>query len=402
MTLLLLAGWLSLIHPLFLTAEEIKDPFLSQSSFQKMVVFYNQAQQKTEVRIFDDAEFDEKGNAVFLMEKQVPLVLPANRVEAVVPIAPDDGAEISLIDLKKGLEDCSKVSHTDPEIGENFAKWKNLVKRKEDQIAAEKHQEEVRQSKAIQDAAQEKAAEELAVVLKRLEYFDQLNDRKAIQEALESVKCLNPKLLGDPTRLKEAEDYWSFLLSLPPRVAIPKQWPLRIPPEQLLANRGNHEAIGPKVFNHVLLAGSFLIPLFCLSRLMRAVSGKNWFAATTFGVFGSALVVLVSGLLMSYPSQVVLLRPESEPSFLGKAAWQNGDVLEAQITRQNGKNELQILVALGSSYGSIPLFFAFDPDFGKPPQFLKVDRASAGAFPLPAIFKQQVWLFVSQKYSWVQ
>lgn len=367
-----------------------------------MVVFYNQAQQKTEVRIFDDAEFDEEKNVVFQMKKQVPLVLPANRIQAIVPIAPDDVAEISLIDLKKGLEDCSKVNDSNPEISGNIAKWKNLVSKKEEQIAADKHQEEVRQSRAIQDAALEKAAEELAIVLKKIEFFDQLNDRKEIQEALESVKSLNPKLLGDPKSVKEAEDYWSFLLSLPPRVAIPKQWPLRIPPEQLLANSGDHEAIGPKILNYILLAGSFLLPLFCLSRLMQTVREKNWFAAATFFLFGSTVVVLGAGLLMSYPSQVLPLRAENERSFFGKTTWQNGDVLEAQITRQNGKKELQILVALGSSYGSIPLFFAFDPDFEKPPQLLKVERASAGAFPIPAIFMQQAWLFVSEKYSWAQ
>ena len=402
MALVLVAGWLSLIHPLAVAEGENGDPFLRESPFQKMVVFYNPAQQRDEVRIFEVAEFDDEKNVIFRMEKQVPLVLPANRIQAIVPIAPDDVAEITLIDLKKGLEGCSKVNHSNPEISGNIAKWKNLVSKKEEQIAADKHQEEVRQSKAIQDAALEKAEEELAIVLKKIEFFDQLNDRKEIQEALESVKSLNPKLLGDSKRVKEAEDYWSFLLSLPPRVAIPKQWPLRIPPEQLLANSGDHEAIGPKILNYVLLAGSFLIPLFCLSRLTQAVREKNWFAAATFLLFGSAVVVLGSGLLMIYPSQAVSLQAENERSIFEKTAWQNGDVLEAQITRQSGKNELQLLVALGSSYGSIPLFFAFDPDFGKPPQLLKVDRASAGAFPIPAVFMQQVWLFVSEKYSWAQ
>lgn len=402
MALVLLVGWLSLISSFFLTAEEIKDPYLSQSPFQKMVVFYNQAQQKTEARRFDDAEYDEEKNVVFHLDKQAPLILPSNRIQAIVPIAPDDVAEISLIDLKRGLEDCSKANHSNPEISENIAKWKNLVSNKEKQIADEKYQEEERRSKAIQDAALEKAAEELAIVLKRLENFDQLNNRKAIQEALESVKSLNPKLLGDPKRLKEAEDYWTFLLSLPPRVAIPKQWPLRIPPEQLLANGGDHDAIGPKTFNYVLLASSFLIPLFCLSRLVQVVREKNWFAAATFLLFGSTVVVLGSGLLMSCPAQLLPLWAENERSLFGKTAWQNGDVLVAQITRQNGKNELQILVALGSSYGSIPLFFAFDPDFGKPPQLLKVVRASAGAFPIPAMLMQQVWLFVGEKYTWAQ
>ena len=191
MALVLVAGWLSLIHPLAVAEEENGDPFLRESPFQKMVVFYNPAQQRDEVRIFEVAEFDDEKNVIFRMEKQVPLVLPANRIQAIVPIAPDDVAEITLIDLKKGLEGCSKVNHSNPEISGNIAKWKNLVSKKEEQIAADKHQEEVRQSKAIQDAALEKAEEELAIVLKKIEFFDQLNDRKEIQEALESVKSLS-------------------------------------------------------------------------------------------------------------------------------------------------------------------------------------------------------------------
>lgn len=385
----------------FARAEE-DDIFLSLSPFPRKVFFQNPNSGQPEERKFQRAEIDSEKNALFVLEDGTPLVLPTGRIRAVIPLPPPSTEGFSLSDLNWGYLECSKASRSLPEILPLVTQWESLVSAKKNSLESEQQAEQAAQERAIQEAALEKAAEELAVVLKRLEYFDQLNDRKEIQESLESIKSLNPKLLGDPKRVKEAEDYWSFLLALPPRVAIPKQWPLRVPPEELLAISRDHEAIGPKIFKYVLLAGSFLIPLFCLSRLTQAVREKNWFAAATFLLFGSAVVVLGSGLLMIYPSQAVSLQAENERSFFEKTAWQNGDVLEAQITRQSGKNELQLLVALGSSYGSIPLFFAFDPDFGKPPQLLKVDRASAGAFPIPAVFMQQVWLFVSEKYSWAQ
>ena len=294
------------------------DMFLSHSPFPRKVFFQKPGSGQHEARVFQRAEIDAESNALFVLEDGTPLVLPTTRIRAVVPLPPPSTEGFSLSDLNWGYLECSKASRGLPEILPLVAQWESLVSVKRSKAESEKLSEQAAQDRAIQEAALEKAAEELAVVLKRLEKFEQLNDRNEIQEALESVKSLNTKLLGDPKRVKEAEDYWSFLLSLPPRVAIPKQWPLRIPPEQLLANSGDHEAIGPKILNYVLLAGSFLVPLFCLSRLMQAVREKNWFAAATFLLFGSTVVVLGAGLLMSCPPRYFLCGQRANAVFLGR------------------------------------------------------------------------------------
>lgn len=78
------------------------------------------------------------------MEKQVLLVLPVNRIQAIFPVAPEGTDEFSLIELKKRPENCSKVKNKNSEVNEMIAKWRENVSKKEKQSEAERQQDDER------------------------------------------------------------------------------------------------------------------------------------------------------------------------------------------------------------------------------------------------------------------
>ena len=376
--------------------------FLSQGPFPRKVFFLNPSNGQHEERSFKTVEIDSEKNALFVLEDGTSLVLPTSRILAVIPIPPLSIEGFTLSDLDKGYLECSKASRVLPKAIPLVTQWANLVSAKKKRLESEKLEEQAAQGRAIQEAALKKVTEELAFTQKSIAQFDRLNDRKQIQQALESTKSYNPKLLGDPGSVEEAKRYWSFILSLPPRVPIPKQWPLCIPPKELFAISTDHEALSPKIFSYALLGGGILISLLCLSGMINAFRKKEWLVATFFFVLVNALLALGFCLFFIQPAQASSFCSEKSREFFEKGAWQQGDVLEAHLTRQKGKSELQLLVVLGWSYAGIPLYFKLDPDFGKPPQLLSVIEAHVGAFPMPNNLMQQVWSFLSKHYSWAQ
>lgn len=397
MILVLLAGWLSLIPPFVLTAEENKDPFLRQSPFSKMVVFYNQAQQKTEARIFDDAELDNEKNVVFQREKQVPLILPANRIQAIVPIAPEDIDQISLIDLRKGLEDCSKATHSNTEISEMVAKWKSLVSKKEKQITAEKHLEEERQSKAIQDAALEKAAEELAVAQKYIDHYDRLAVRQQVEEGLAFINRLNPHLFEKEDQLKKARRHWEAILSLPPQAPIPTEWPFAMPVDQFIKVTSEADQLPTKTAVMAVLFGLVILITAFIIRFLTAVRNQAWLAVMILG----NLTLVFLGLFIATFFSVPKSSGGAQMIFFEKANWNDKTFTQVTLLRNNEELQIETTLSLGSSFYALPFQFQFGLEQADTPGNLRVNKGSIGVIPLPKQVREWVWSQLSPCYTWV-
>lgn len=397
MVLVLLAGWLSLIQPLVLAVEENGDPFFRQSPFQKMVILHNPAQQKNEVRIFDEAEFDNEKNVVFRMEKQVPLVLPANRIQAIFPVAPEDTDEFSLIELKKGLEDCSKVKNKNPEVNEMIAKWRKMVSKKENQIEAERRQDEERQSKMIQDAALEKAAEELVVARKYVVNYDRLARRQQMEEGLSFLSRLNPQLFESEVQLEKARRYWEVILSLPPQVPIPTQWPFPIPADQFMKTTSEEGQLPTKLLMMAVFFGLVICITAFISWFLMAFRNQAWLMAIILG--GLSLVFL--GLLIA----VFFSTPKSSGGvqviFFEKADWKDKALSQVTLLRNNEDIQIETSLSLGSSFYSLPFKITFNPGEADTPRSLRVNKASVGAIPLPKQAAEWVWSQLGSCYIWV-
>lgn len=397
MVLVLLAGWLSLIHSLVVAAEESGDLFLRQSPFQKMVTFYNQAQQKNETRIFEDAEFDSDKNVVFRMEKQVPLVLPANRILAIFPVTPENTDEFSLIDLKKGLEECSRARNKDTLISEMIVKWQKLVLKKEKQIEAERRQEETRQSKVIQDAALEKAAEELAAVRNYVDNYDRLTRRQQVEKALLLVNQLNPQLFENEVQLQKARRYWEVILSLPPQVPIPTQWPFSIPADQFMTTTSEEGQLPTKPVVMALFFGMVILCTAFISWSLTAFRNQAWLMAILLG--GLSLVSL--GLLIAVFFSTIKSSGGVQVIFFEKADWNDKALSRVTLLRNNEDIQIETILSLGSSFYSLPFKITFDPCEASTPSSLRVNKISVGAIPLPKQAAELVWSQLSPCYSWI-
>jgi len=397
MVLVFLAGWLSLIHPLAVAAEENGDPFLRESPFQKMVVFYNPAQQRDEVRIFEDAEFDDEKNVIFRMEKQVPLVLPANRIQVIFPVAPEGADENSLIELKKGLDDCSKVKNKNSEVNEMIAKWKDIVSKKEKQIEAERHQDEERQSKAIQDAALEKAAEELAIARNYVDNYDRLARRQQMEEGLSFLSRLNPQLFENEVQLGKARRYWEVILLLPPQVPIPNQWPFPVPADQFMKTTSEEGQIPTKPVVMAVFFGLVICNVAFISWFFTAFRNQAWLIAILLG----GLSVVFLGLLIA----VFFSTPKSSGGvqviFFEKADWSDKALSRVALLRSNEEIQIETSLSLGSSFYSLPFKFTFNLSQADTPSSLRIKKASVGAIPLPKQPAEWLWSQLSTCYAWV-
>jgi len=397
MVLVFLAGWLILIHPLAVAAEENGDPFLRASPFQKMVVFYNPAQQRDEIRIFEDAEFDDEKNVIFQMEKQVPLVLPANRIQAIFPVAPEGTDEFSLIELKKGLEDCSKVKNKKSEVNEMIAKWRDIVSKKEKQIEAERRQDEERQSKMIQDAALEKAAEELAIARNYVDNYDRLARRQQMEEGLSFLSRLNPQLFENEVQLEKARRYWEVILSLPPQVPIPTQWPFPVPADQFMKTTSEEGQIPTKPVVMALFFGLVICNVAFISWFFTAFRNQAWLIAILLG----GLSVVFLGLLIA----VFFSTPKSSGGvqviFFEKADWSDKALSRVALLRSNEEIQIETSLSLGSSFFSLPFKITFNPGEADIPRSLRVNKASVGAIPLPKQAAEWVWSQLGSCYIWV-
>lgn len=397
MVLVFLAGWLSLIHPLVVAAEENGDPFLRESPFQKMVVFYNPAQQRDEVRIFEDAEFDDEKNVIFRMEKQVPLVLPTNRIQVIFPVAPEGADEFSLIELKKGLEDCSKVKNKNSEVNEMIAKWRDIVSKKEKQIEAERHQDEERQSKAIQDAALEKAAEELATARNYVDNYDRLARRQQMEEGLSFLSRLNPQLFENEVQLEKARRYWEVILLLPPQVPIPTQWPFPVPADQFMKTTSEEGQIPTKPVVMAVFFGLVICNVAFISWFFTAFRNQAWLIAILLG----GLSVVFLGLLIA----VFFSTPKSSGGvqviFFEKADWSDKALSRVALLRSNEEIQIETSLSLGSSFYSLPFKFTFNLGQADTPSSLRINKASVGAIPLPKQAAEWLWSQLSTCYAWV-
>jgi len=397
MVLVFLAGWLSLIQPLAVAAEENGDPFLRASPFQKMVVFYNPAQQRDEIRIFEDAEFDDEKNVIFQMEKQVPLALPANRIQAIFPVAPEGTDEFSLIELKKWLEDCSKVKNKKSEVNEMIAKWRDSVSKKEKQIEAERRQDEERQSKMIQDAALEKAAEELAIARNYVDNYDRLARRQQMEEGLSFLSRLNPQLFENEVQLEKARRYWEVILSLPPQVPIPTQWPFPVPADQFMKTTSEEGQIPTKPVVMALFFGLVICNVAFISWFFTAFRNQAWLIAILLG----GLSVVFLGLLIA----VFFSTPKSSGGvqviFFEKADWSDKALSRVALLRSNEEIQIETSLSLGSSFFSLPFKITFNPGEADTPRSLRVNKASVGAIPLPKQAAEWVWSQLGSYYIWV-
>jgi hypothetical protein len=392
-----LAGWFSLVYPLILTAEENGDIFLSQSPFQKMVVFVNPALQITESRIFEGAEIDPEKNMVFRMENQVPLILPASRIVAIVPVPPDQSAENSLIDLRKGLEECSKVKDTTPEISQMISKWRILVSEKEKQIGVEKAQEEERKSKAIQDAALEKAAEELAGARHYVDNYDRLAVRSQVEEGLSLINRLNPKLFDHEDQLQKARRYWEFILSLPPKAPVPTQWPFIMPVDQFVKTSNEAGQLPTNTFVLALFFGWVILTIVLISRFQKAFQNQAWVPV----IFSGSLCLVIFGFFAATFFFVPQTPGGARLVLFEKSEWNDKDFMQIIFFQNKEEIQIEAHLSLGSSFYSLPLNFRFLQGDTTTPSALRVNKAFIGIIPLPKQVGEWVWTQLSPCYDWV-
>ena len=316
---------------------------------------------------------------------------------AQVPVAPDEITEIPLSDLKKGLEECSRAKNKDILINEMIVKWQKLVLKKEKQIEAERQQEVTRQSKVIQDTALAKVAEELAVARDYVDNYDRLNRRQQCEKALLLVNQMNPQLFENAVQLQKARRYWEVILSLPPQIPIPTQWPFPIPADQFMKTTFVEGQLPTKPVVMALFFGMVILCTAFISWSLTAFRNQAWLMTILLG----CLSLVSLGLLITVFFSTIKSSGGVQVIFFEKADWNDKAFSQVTLLRNNEDIQIETSLSLGSSFYSLPFKITFHPSEADTPSGLRVNKASVGAIPLPKQAAEWVWSRLSPCYSWV-
>ena len=381
--------------------DQEKNDLLSHSPFEKEVVFENPKTGSAERRKFHQAQSDAEHNVVFESNDNPILIIARSRIRGVAPLPPATEDPYSLEELEAGLVQAKTAAGRTPEFHPLVKKWEEAVEKKRRSLALSEIKRKKEQEERIQAAAIETAAEELAKLTQKIENYDQVGARGEMQEGLDSIARIRPELLPEKSKVEQAIKYWSFILGLPVAMPIPKSWPADYAAEQfiLISEPVGHSFISYATLSLFSIFG--VVGLASLSRLLSAFRQREILSVLVPLICSCLAFVGLWCLFFMQPLVSEFPRKESIEALAGKTSWENGKVVAARLFRKQGEISLAIRISLGSAFFAIPAEFVFRPGLSKTPGAMQVDHAYFGSIPVPNDLAQQLWTFLSARFSWV-
>lgn len=258
--------------------------------FQLWVIFEGTVPGKTEERLVEGGKMED--GIVFLHQVgKSDLVIPWEKVQAILPILPPGNSDVSVENLRSAMRVLQAHQPDWPTRTEvskaTLEKWQERIDgilRLEEGERRKKQEEE---DAKIRQAARERAEAELAaketekarlvdLARRKVANYQGFRTRKEIEEAVQSCDKLDKSDLAKITDYEKVAEYWKRCLALPADVAMPGVLESQNGPS--IALLIDPSATGPALT--VLAWVLFLVPLVLalngLSRLMALLQERAW------------------------------------------------------------------------------------------------------------------------------
>ena len=199
--------------------------------FDKLVIFLNDGEERTVLAGKLDG-----ATVSFSQSGRPDLILSWDTIKAVLPVFPKDGSG-TIEEIQKAisiLKDSREVLPGRGELSEqSIGKWEGLIadilkRREEEKKQALAKQEADIQRAALEQANSEKEAAErerkkkIEAAKEKIEKYDQLPQRKDVEEAVELCAGLNKLDMESIPNFNNANEYWKRCLALPVDVSMPR------------------------------------------------------------------------------------------------------------------------------------------------------------------------------------
>ena len=309
--------------------------------FDKLVIFVNGGEERTVLAGKRDG-----ATVSFSQSGRPDLVLPWDTIKAVLPVFPKDGSG-TIEEIQKAisiLKDSREVLPGRVELSEqSIGKWEGLIadilkRREEEKKQALAKQEADIQRAALEQANSEKEAAErerkkkIEAAKEKIEKYDQLPQRKDVEEAVELCAGLNKLDMESIPNFNNANEYWKRCLALPVDVSMPRALDKGKAVEILFPIEAS--SIGPMITG-LLWALLLLPPLLLLQSLSKVTSLLQERALLGAGIW--LLVGLVAGGIFYF----LFFTKHDERRGISQAehtatrlAWQGiGNVKDKEVTR---------------------------------------------------------------------
>ena len=199
--------------------------------FEKLVIFTNGGEERTVVAGKLDG-----ATVCFSQSGRPDLILPWDRIEAVLPVFPKDSSAtieeiqkaISILkDSRDALPGRSEVSD------QSIRRWEGLVadilKRREEEKkqALAKQEADIQraaleQANAEREAAEQERKNKIEAAKVKIAKYDTLLQRKEVEEAVELCAGLSKLDTESISNFSKANEYWRLCLALPSDVSLPR------------------------------------------------------------------------------------------------------------------------------------------------------------------------------------
>lgn len=230
-----LGGLIAIICTMQLAAWSKPEAGTLALPFDKMVLFEGANRGEIEERVVEGGKI-EGGVAVFQQAGKPEILIPWEKVQAVLPLLPSEDREVSLENLceaVKVLEFNRGEWPKRPELSDaNLAKWRERIEAIQKREEDEKRKNLVIEEDKIHQAAQQKALEESTLkeaernrkidwAKEKVANYLGLSHRQEIKEALWGCEQLDQNDQIKIPNLEKALEYWKRCLALPEDVEMP-------------------------------------------------------------------------------------------------------------------------------------------------------------------------------------
>ena len=341
--------------------------------FRLSVIFEGPVAGKTEERLVEGGKIE--GDVAFFHQAEKPdLVIPWEKVQAILPILPPENSVVSVENLRaamKVLQANQPDRPTRTEVSKaTLEKWQEridgILKREEDeqrkkqegedakirQAARERAEAELAAKEAEKAAREAEKARQVDLAKGKVANYQGFRTRKEIEEAVQSCDKLDKSDLAKITDYEKVAEYWKRCLALPADVAMPGVLESQKGPSIALLIDPSATGSALTVLAWVL----FLVPLVLtfngLSRLMALLQERAWVGAGIWlGISGAAGLCL---FLLFFSERESGVEAGSGGSTETRAVWVAlANAKEKEVTRFAEKIEIPSRIFLQQIVGSM-------------------------------------------------
>ena len=276
--------------------------------FEKCVIFDGALPGKNDERVVEGGKID-AGIACFRQSGKPDLIVPCEKVKAILPILPPNESVDSIEDLRLAIRSLqeSRMKYPErPEVSDAILQqWQlridSILKNQEEARIKKQEDEEAK----IRQAAKKRAEEELATkeaersrqieeARRKVANYQGFHSRQEIQEAVQVCEMLDKTDLRELPDYEKASEYWRRCLALPSDIAMPGDLEREKEPAMDLSIDPSSSGAALTALAWVLFLIPLLVILHGLTRFLALLQERAWIGALLWlGVEGAASLFLL-------------------------------------------------------------------------------------------------------------